>query len=110
MDRLNVYSLKCGFTIITKWYKIRIDTNYHHLTQIREKEIKKMRKAIINYNRNWKSIDCRATCTETERKQCPHFDCMRRHLRSEGGLDACPYIKNGTIIINTEYSTYIDQS
>lgn len=68
-----------------------------------------MRKAIINTNREWKCLDCRSTCTPEEQKQCQHYDCMRRNLRSEGGLELCPYIKNGTIEINAEYSKYINQ-
>lgn len=68
-----------------------------------------MRKAIINTNRGWKNLECRATCTRDEQKECSHFDCMRRNLRSEGGLETCKYIKNGLIEINEEYPKYISQ-
>jgi hypothetical protein len=68
-----------------------------------------MKKAIININRGWKDLSCNATCTAEERKTCIHCDAYRRHLRSEGGLELCPYIKNGTIEINIERPQYIEQ-
>jgi hypothetical protein len=68
-----------------------------------------MKKAIINTNRGWKDLSCNATCTKEEQKQCKHVGCYRRHLRSEGGLELCPHIKNGTIEINEEYPKYIEQ-
>ena len=69
-----------------------------------------MKKAIINVSRGWKCLDCRATCTKEEQEICPHFDCMRRNLRSEGGVETCPYIKNGLIEINEAYPKYIEQA
>ena len=68
-----------------------------------------MKKAIININRGWKCLDCRATCTAEEQQKCPHFDCARRNLRSEGGVETCPYLKNGIVEINVERSIYIEQ-
>jgi hypothetical protein len=34
---------------------------------------------------------------------------MRRNLRSEGGIECCPYIRNGLIEINEEYPKHIKQ-
>jgi hypothetical protein len=69
-----------------------------------------MKKAIINTNRGWKDLSCKATCTNEEREACPHNDCFRRNLRSEGGIETCPHLKNGIIEINVERPEYIEQS
>ena len=46
---------------------------------------------------DWGGVDCRKNCTTEEQEKCIHFDCMRAHPKSVGGLGECYKLKGKTI-------------